>query len=295
MFLNLPFGETMAEQKASGYYNNAYKFNGKEQDAETGLYYYSARYYDPRSSVWLNVDPMSEKYANLSPYNYCANNPVLFVDPNGEDIVIHYKENSSNKVYRFTGNSKGAPDNPFVGHVISAWNYNVQNGGGDKMFEAATNPNISVHVTEGLVSQRRTIDGGLSVVFWNPLLGSLTDEDYILSPATHLEHEIAHEVNRQTNYPEYKSRKRAKNTQYENNEEMFVIQGPEAYTAYKNGEVPQGYFRKNHKGVSVITNNPKSNIVNKKASIEYYHVLDRKLPYGIDKDKYINEIKRRIK
>ncbi len=77
MFLNLPFGETMAEQKTSGYYNNAYKFNGKEQDAETGLYYYGARYYDPRSSVWLNVDPIMESRSWLSLYNsvklpFCA-------------------------------------------------------------------------------------------------------------------------------------------------------------------------------------------------------------------------------
>ena len=36
-----------------------YLFNGKELDTETGLYYYGARYYDPRVSLWLNVDPLS--------------------------------------------------------------------------------------------------------------------------------------------------------------------------------------------------------------------------------------------
>ena len=39
-----------------------YKFNGKEKDEETGLYYYGARYYSPELSMWLSVDPMSDKY-----------------------------------------------------------------------------------------------------------------------------------------------------------------------------------------------------------------------------------------
>jgi RHS repeat-associated protein len=52
----LPFGETLAEQRTSGAYNNVYKFTGKELDAETGLYYHGARYYDPGNSVWLGVE-----------------------------------------------------------------------------------------------------------------------------------------------------------------------------------------------------------------------------------------------
>ena len=39
-----------------------YKINGKELDEETGLYYYGARYYDPRLSMWYGTDPMQEKY-----------------------------------------------------------------------------------------------------------------------------------------------------------------------------------------------------------------------------------------
>jgi RHS repeat-associated protein len=82
-FLNLPFGETMAEQLPSSSYTSPYKFNGKELDAETGLYYYGARYYDPKSSIWLSVDPLVEKFPNISPYAYCENNPTNMVDPTG--------------------------------------------------------------------------------------------------------------------------------------------------------------------------------------------------------------------
>ena len=83
-FLNLPFGETMAEQKGSGYYQNAYKFNGKELDEETGLYYYGARYYDPHSGPgWLSPDPEFERAPGCNPYAYCFQNPIKFTDPDG--------------------------------------------------------------------------------------------------------------------------------------------------------------------------------------------------------------------
>ncbi|MGY6560467.1 MAG: RHS repeat-associated core domain-containing protein [Luteibaculaceae bacterium] len=64
---------------------NPYKFNGKELDAETGLYYYGARYYNPRWSTWLSVDPHAENYPNASPYCYVENNPIIRTDPDGRD------------------------------------------------------------------------------------------------------------------------------------------------------------------------------------------------------------------
>jgi RHS repeat-associated protein len=82
-FVNLPFGETLAEQKASGTYNNVYKFTGKELDAETGLYYHGARYYDPGSSIWLSVDPLAGGFPSWGPYVYTLNNPVRLTDPTG--------------------------------------------------------------------------------------------------------------------------------------------------------------------------------------------------------------------
>ena len=66
----------------------SYTFSAKERDPETGLSYFGSRYYSSDLSIWLSVDPMSAKYPSLSPYVYCANNPVKLVDPNGEEIVI---------------------------------------------------------------------------------------------------------------------------------------------------------------------------------------------------------------
>ena len=61
-------------------------FSAKEHDPETGYSYFGARYYNSDLSIWLSVDPMASKYPSLSPYVYCANNPVRLVDPNGEEI-----------------------------------------------------------------------------------------------------------------------------------------------------------------------------------------------------------------
>jgi len=46
--------------------------------------YLGSRYYNPRESVWLSVDPMFEESPDMSPYAYCANNPVNAIDPNGQ-------------------------------------------------------------------------------------------------------------------------------------------------------------------------------------------------------------------
>ena len=62
-------------------------FNGKEKDEETGYGYFGARYMDHElMTMWLSVDPMADKYPSISPYAYCAWNPVKLVDPDGRDV-----------------------------------------------------------------------------------------------------------------------------------------------------------------------------------------------------------------
>jgi len=76
----------MVEQKVDGDFSTPYRFTGKEEDVETGLYYYGARYYDPKLSIWMSVDPLAGKYPAWSPYNYTMNNPIKFIDPDGRDV-----------------------------------------------------------------------------------------------------------------------------------------------------------------------------------------------------------------
>jgi RHS repeat-associated protein len=69
---------------------NKYKYNGKEYQDELGLnmYDYGARNYDPALGRWFGLDYLSEKHFNFSPYVYTANNPVLFVDYDGNDYGV---------------------------------------------------------------------------------------------------------------------------------------------------------------------------------------------------------------
>jgi len=65
-----------------------YTFNGKEKDYESGYHYYGARYYWSEVLTGrLSVDPMMDKYPSMSPYNYCAWNPVRLVDPEGMEAL----------------------------------------------------------------------------------------------------------------------------------------------------------------------------------------------------------------
>lgn len=95
--------------------------SGKERDAETGLSYFGARYYDADLTTgWLSVDPMSDKYPSMSPYNYCAwtrptggaehrwikynivNNPIKLVDPDGNDWYEIVNEDTGEKEIKWT-------------------------------------------------------------------------------------------------------------------------------------------------------------------------------------------------
>ena len=67
-----------------------WKFGGKELSEELGLntYDFGARNYDPALGRWMNLDPHAESYFSVTPYSSFANNPLSFIDPNGEDILF---------------------------------------------------------------------------------------------------------------------------------------------------------------------------------------------------------------
>ncbi|MCQ2211757.1 MAG: M91 family zinc metallopeptidase [Paludibacteraceae bacterium] len=95
--------------------------SGKEKDLETGLSYFGARYYDADLTTgWLSVDPMADKYPSMSPYDYCASNPVKLVDPEGKEI--YYKESNTYFVYKKNSEGKYGFYNCSTGDVYSGDN-----------------------------------------------------------------------------------------------------------------------------------------------------------------------------
>ena len=122
----LPYGELLVDEHSSSE-ELPYKFNGKQFDEETGLYYYGARYMNPMASIWYGVDPKFEKYINLSPYCISSSNPLFFIDKDGRDLVSAAMEGVTTFVMSAgidffvglinTGNVNAALDNV---HWISA-------------------------------------------------------------------------------------------------------------------------------------------------------------------------------
>ena len=97
-----PFGMSHAEVPArNDQHKQPYKFNGKELDRMFGLdtYDYSARMYSPAIGRFMTMDPLAEKYYSVSPYAYCMNSPVRYVDPDGREVVLSGMSEEERKKY----------------------------------------------------------------------------------------------------------------------------------------------------------------------------------------------------
>ena len=107
----LPYGELFIEQRNTASYYTPYKFSAKEKDEETGYSYFGARYLNTDFSIWLSVDPMSDIYPNISPFNYCNLNPIILIDPDGM---------SDSPVFNKSGILLGTDDQGMSGEIIIA-------------------------------------------------------------------------------------------------------------------------------------------------------------------------------
>ena len=101
----LPYGERYVDQRTAGYHER-FTFTGKERDEETGYGYFGARYMDHElMTMWLSVDPMADKYPSISPYAYCAWNPIKLIDPDGRDTIFSFARHTKNEEYNEKNNN----------------------------------------------------------------------------------------------------------------------------------------------------------------------------------------------
>ena len=126
-----PYGELIDNQQATQY-DERYKFTGKERDWETGYDYFGARYWW-LAGTWLSVDPLAGDYPWISPYAYCAWNPVKYIDPDGrdwyeaEDGTSALWKNSNDASINLNGvsyNNIGANYNHTVGNTTYGYHQN---------------------------------------------------------------------------------------------------------------------------------------------------------------------------
>ena len=110
----LPYGELLVDEHSSSE-DMPYKFNGKELDQETGLYYYGARYMNPRTSLWYGVDPLAEKYPSVCGYVYCMDRPTKLIDTDGRKVIISGSRNQRifvlNQLQKLTNDKLGVKQN----------------------------------------------------------------------------------------------------------------------------------------------------------------------------------------
>ena len=137
--LYFAYGETFIDEHRNST-NSPYLYNGKEYDEETGRYYYGARYYDPRVSLWIGVDPLAGKYPTMSPYNYCNGNPINLIDPDGRSAgspsthtdengnVVQVYNDGDLGIYKHQGNEQQTKE-----ELKNNYSQNNTSGGGEHM------------------------------------------------------------------------------------------------------------------------------------------------------------------
>ncbi|MEW5925627.1 MAG: RHS repeat-associated core domain-containing protein, partial [Candidatus Zixiibacteriota bacterium] len=85
-----PFGKIQYREINDPFVINTFGYTGQKLDEELGVdwNYMGARYYDPELRIFTQVDPQAAKYPSLSPYLYCANNPMKNIDPDGQAMMM---------------------------------------------------------------------------------------------------------------------------------------------------------------------------------------------------------------
>ena len=142
----------------------AYFREGARLPRGRGNFYYGARYYDPKISVWLSVDAMAYKYPGLSPYAFVANNPLIFFDPDGNDIWITHGNQSyryeNGKLFDSNGVEYLGKQSGFLGQAVSALNTIGSTKEGGSMLTELQSSKNTYTIVQGTNDNNFTTESG---------------------------------------------------------------------------------------------------------------------------------------
>ena len=232
-----PYGKVMA---TSGTDATHFRFTGHARDSESDLDYMLERSYAFDIGRFLRPDPMQDEYPGISPYAYAANNPLKYVDPDGNKL--RFAPGSSAKFRR---------------QFASAVQYLNQHKRSARLARLERHESI-VYIKEETEDSRYDITN--KTILWNPMRGIKTTSDNLLSPTTALDHEAAHGDQDIHNPEQFAKDKSTKLEGFTNEEEKRVIYGPETNTARALGEIGTNeYTRDDHKGEPFPAESPTSN------------------------------------
>jgi len=233
--------------------------------------------FDPVVFAW-NIDPLAHQFPSISPYAFCGNSPILFKDPDGQKLVIYYKdENGKNRAYEY-GSKITVPNNKFVLGTIEAIEHIKETEIGNQVVERISNstektlalnevskatdfgylPTVTNKqggvIPDGTTANLDDIEINTGVLSFNPNIGISFDGDKSISPATALLHEMGHSYSSFFRTSDFLSRINSPNAQFGNDEEMFTTETFENEMArYFNEGI-----RNHHSGREIQTISPNS-------------------------------------
>ena len=240
-----PFGSRWNTTSSLTDQTNRFRYNSKEEQFKFGTPYidYGARQYDPVIARWFAQDPLAEKYYGISPYAFCAGNPVKYLDPDGEKL--YFASNVSEKFKQ-----------QFAATI------QFMNSRGTSGDLARLEASEVIYYIAHAKDSRNHFNRATNTISWDPNTVIETSDNILISPATVLAHEAAHAVkydqvlnsndeSMQKSYIE--SLNSNDNNEYKSKEEERVITGTEQTAARKHGEIRNDQVtRKKHKGARFV-------------------------------------------
>jgi len=279
----------MPERFGGGDYR--YSFNGMEKDDEVkgeGNHLdFGARCYDSRLGRWFSVDPLEKKYPYMSSYVGIGNNPVMLIDKDGREIIIHYKDKEGNNKSYTYGSALKVPNNDFVIAVINSLDEikaadptisrsidKIANST-TKILDVVEVDNINDFAFTGVQSSKSSgkifkpgdkpsslsdIEINSGTIGFNSNISIMfkvetNSEPNTISPRTAFAHELGHAFSAFFSFRQAYFRRSAHIPKYGDYEEKFATDFFENVVAGYYGEG----IRKNHQGVQITTASYNSN------------------------------------